>query len=403
MKKTSILGFTLVELLVVIAIIAALIALLLPAVQAAREAARRMSCTNKQKQILLGLHNFHDTFGELPAGSSNYLPGEYDRIHFNGSEPFYTFLVHILPYVEQSAKYAPLQQGWSDRNTTTNNIYMVGRANAPSTAPAGNYIEIWKEIWSITPPVYLCPSDSNAGNGDSTADPTVAEEREKACGSMSYIGCYGSWPSSYSTSGVTNMLLDAFNGVFGIAIRGKELNSIYDGLSNTIFISEAAVSDIKSADWMDDGNIRGDVLFRVTSPVFAGTNNWQNANPQACLAKAQNGFYLTSTGNIRKGIRGQMWGRGFLARSGFNTVLPPNSPSCHRTAGINSSGNRAYLPVTSYHSGGVNIGMGDGSVRFITETINTGTLSGPAAVNDYSPYGVWGALGTIGNGETSSP
>jgi hypothetical protein len=394
----------LVELLVVIAIIGVLFALLLPAVQAAREAARRMKCTNSQKQILLGLHHFHDTFGELPAGSSNYIPGEYDRIHFNGSEPFYTFLVHILPYIEQEAKYAPLKQGWSDRNTATNNIYMSGRANAPSTAPAGNYVAIWKEIWSVSPPTYLCPSDGNARNADTAIDPTVSTaERERACGSTSYIGCYGSWPSSYSTSGATNMLLDTFNGVFGIAVRGKEFGSITDGLSNSVFISEAAASDIKSADWVDSGNIRGDVLFNVTTPVFAGTNNWQNANPQSCLAKAQNGQYLTSTGNIRKGIRGHMWGRGFLARSGFNTVLPPNSPSCHRTSGINSSGNRAYLPVTSYHPGGVNIGLGDGSIRFVSETIDTGTLSGPAAVNDSSPYGVWGALGTIGNGESLSP
>jgi prepilin-type processing-associated H-X9-DG protein len=198
------------------------------------------------------------------------------------------------------------------------------------------------------------------------------------------------------------MLLDAFNGVFGIAIHGKELSSIIDGLSNTIFISEAAVSDIKSGDWVDERNIRGDILFNVTSPVLPEPITGKMPIRRLVWQRRKMVF-LTSTGNIRKGIRGQMWGRGFLARSRFNTVLPPNSPSCHRTANMNGSGNRAYLPVTSYHSGGVNIGMGDGSVRFITETINTGTLSGPAAVNDYSPYGVWDALGTIGNGETSSP
>ncbi|MDR2705685.1 MAG: DUF1559 domain-containing protein [Planctomycetaceae bacterium] len=88
MKKTTIFGFTLVELLVVIAIIAVLIALLLPAVQAAREAARRMMCTNNLKQIGIGVHNFHDTNGALPPIC---LYAWRPPVHF-----------YLFPFIEQT-------------------------------------------------------------------------------------------------------------------------------------------------------------------------------------------------------------------------------------------------------------------------------------------------------------
>ncbi|MDR1486362.1 MAG: DUF1559 domain-containing protein, partial [Planctomycetaceae bacterium] len=87
----GLLGFTLVELLVVIAIIALLIALLLPAVQAAREAARRITCTNHQKQIVVAFHNYHDTHNALPCG---FWGNTYE-----------TWIVTILPYIEQTSLY----------------------------------------------------------------------------------------------------------------------------------------------------------------------------------------------------------------------------------------------------------------------------------------------------------
>ncbi|QEG40151.1 DUF1559 domain-containing protein [Roseimaritima ulvae] len=89
-------GFTLVELLVVIAIIGVLVGLLLPAVQAAREAARRMSCSNQMKQIALGTHNFHDTYGKFPYATRDRLAGDDGSTWATGH-------IQILPFIEGDA------------------------------------------------------------------------------------------------------------------------------------------------------------------------------------------------------------------------------------------------------------------------------------------------------------
>jgi prepilin-type processing-associated H-X9-DG protein len=83
---------------------------------------------------------------------------------------------------------------------------------------------------------------------------------------------------------------------------------------------------------------------------------------------------------------------------GFNTILPPNGPSCteHR------AGFPGYFTAQSFHSGGVNVALADGSVRFISETIDTGNLSAPHTGSGPSPYGVWGALGSKAGGEVVS-
>src|SRR5438309_663742 len=107
-------GFTLVELLVVIAIIGVLVALLLPAVQAAREASRRGSCGNNLKQLGLGLHLFHDTYGRLPSGTV-WVPGAGGDQQ--GSES--TWVTHTLPYVEQLNLYqtGDLNRGFGQGGT----------------------------------------------------------------------------------------------------------------------------------------------------------------------------------------------------------------------------------------------------------------------------------------------
>jgi prepilin-type N-terminal cleavage/methylation domain-containing protein len=138
MKVRLFLGFTLVELLVVIAIIGVLIALLLPAVQAAREAARRSECSNKIKQLVLAVHNYHDIHYGLPQGSDSIQISVSAGIPQTGRR--YSMFVFILPFIEQQPLYE--------------NIRQVMVANYP-----------WQNSYRSEPlGILQCPSDSNAAN-----------------------------------------------------------------------------------------------------------------------------------------------------------------------------------------------------------------------------------------------
>ncbi|MEW4564982.1 DUF1559 domain-containing protein [Bremerella sp. JC770] len=139
-------GFTLVELLVVIAIIGVLVALLLPAVQQAREAARRMTCTNKLKQIGIALHNHHDTFGQFPSGGRytpepDFTSGSWcSTSGTTGAREPWT--VKILPFIEGNNLYA--QFDLDGRFTTTSNVAGV----------AANHT-----LFQRNNPTYQCPTD----------------------------------------------------------------------------------------------------------------------------------------------------------------------------------------------------------------------------------------------------
>lgn len=133
-------GFTLIELLVVIAIIAVLIGLLLPAVQKVREASARTKCSNNLKQVALGMHNFHDTYGHFPAG--NKYAGNYFSGGFNANSNEMTWVTFLLPFIEQDALY---------RKVDFNNN--MGAPSGPNGAVDNSLV-------AKTPiPMMLCPSD----------------------------------------------------------------------------------------------------------------------------------------------------------------------------------------------------------------------------------------------------
>jgi prepilin-type processing-associated H-X9-DG protein len=99
-------------------------------------------------------------------------------------------------------------------------------------------------------------------------------------------------------------------------------------------------------------------------------------------------------------LRGVHYGWGGAVISGFTTVLGPNSVGC--TNGYSEWGREHILPPDSRHPGGVNGAMVDGSVRFVSETIDTGNLQATAVQSGQSPYGVWGAMGSKAGGEPKS-
>jgi prepilin-type processing-associated H-X9-DG protein len=361
-------------LLVVIAIIGVLIALLLPAVQAAREAARRSMCTNNLKQLGLGIHNFHDKFNHIPPLRS----GRYG----NGPWPNNSFLLPLCPYVEQETRY---------------NEYVS--ANFPD--PGGNYDWLKGSI-----PVFWCPSDSNSskpigGNG-------LARN--------SYLGSLGDIIQTFPES--TNTARGFFSGwtqwvgsgttadPYRVNLITQSFASITDGLSNTVALSEAVTANIENSTM-----VKGNFAYDTSATT-----------PNACRAVSTNRISFNS------GIASRTYGRGsggfsvgHPPTSAFTTVLPPNNPSCifngWDTPPRASWVSGAFFTATSYHPGGVNVCFGDGTVHFVTDTIDcgdqgfdittatTGVAALPSAYLEpagESPFGVWGAIGTINGYESKS-
>jgi prepilin-type N-terminal cleavage/methylation domain-containing protein/prepilin-type processing-associated H-X9-DG protein len=361
-------GFTLVELLVVIAIIGILVGLLLPAVQAAREAARRMQCGNNLKQIGLALHNYESAFkrfsamqtgsGTINSGAQRYaMSGHYALLPFLEQQPLYDqFLV---------ADWAP----WD---------------NGGNTAP--------RNVCNRRVPYLECPSSSGL------AEPT---DPNRTRGLSNYGFCAGDNYAAAQTfiggieergnaAEAAKKLPINNRGIFG---RGNfpRIGEISDGTSNTLAVVEyRRPNSVQSI---------GMVLLIASDPASYA--------PLSCRAQWNGRNFvnqsLVFTGDTARGYRA--WA-GNVFFNGVTTILPPNSPSCmvstgaaspHWFSGIYSAG--------SEHTGGVQAAMADGSVRFISQNIDTGNLGivAPTANGGgLSPYGVWGAMGTKSGGETAS-
>lgn len=333
-------GFTLVELLVVIAIIGVLVSLLLPAVQAAREAARRMQCSNNLKQIGIGLHNYHDSFKAIPY-----------RIGGITNRPWVGGLMRLLPYIEQ--------QALADEINTA--LY---------PEPWGGFV-----AYNAKVPGFVCPSDGKASNSPAGQ-----------VGAKSYWfsnGDYTGWWGDPFTRGP----FEASGHESGAPGWPGPQNfaSITDGLSNTIAMSERCVPSA------DAGLIRGGVAVNNSGVTAPESNN----NPSVCMATKG------GSGRYAPGVQTASWGPGSFSwgwpgRSEFSTILPPNSPSC---AQYGDDWNSLMFTANSFHPGGVNVLRCDGSVSLVSESINCGNLALGSVRGGYSPYGVWGALGTTSGGE----
>ena len=170
----------------------------------------------------------------------------------------------------------------------------------------------------------------------------------------------------------------------------RGISDILDGTSNTIAISEKALGDTKSRSVLGMG-IQGLTGAQLEPPATGGAGN-----PTLCIAKATtptNGTYLP--GALATNAEGERWPMGHPYWGLFNTILPPNSPTCYGT-GNDPSASNGVFPASSYHPGGVLGAMADGSVRFITEGIDCGSFGLAPSLS----FGVWGAMGTIAGGES---
>jgi type II secretory pathway pseudopilin PulG len=343
----------------VIAIIGILIALLLPAVQAAREAARRMQCSNNMKQFTLGLMNYHDTHSTLPS-SCSYL-GVYDSNHYR-----YSPHVMILPYVEQSARYEAIQTA-----------IQSGVGTERPWQSTGGSLE--KAI-----PSYLCPSDGNAQNdgNDGVARTSLVYSVGDGVIQMIATSAVAAGGKVSASESVTHRIPFAPH-------EWKSLGAITDGTSNTIAVSEA----IAPVSTSDTSVHSGAAKLTIHSDMNLYPSRCLNVRDPSDSSKIATSYQST---NWQRCVK---WADGQPGRSAFNTVMSPNGPTCSP----NGSGDAwAILPAISNHTGGVNVGLIDGSVHFVSDTIDVNGLpdhiQGPGMTGK-SPMGVWGALGSINGGE----
>jgi len=355
-----VLAFTLVELLVVIAIIGVLIALLLPAVQAAREAARRMQCSNHFKQIGIALHNYHDTNQSFPAARTSRVdPATGNQIGSHWGE-----LQALLPFYEYESAYSAIER--------------------VRKIMADPWLTDVVELDGIRIPTLCCPSDplSNTMYND-TGTRTFGFSNIHCC--RGDVVLRQEWLANTTYTNNDDYRKGVKRGIFG-ALVWKDFSSVVDGTSNTIAHSEAAISAVNTG--FPDPRIRGGVSK-------GGLNS---ADPSTCLAKRDTSdpnSLIGSTGGARRRML-----YGYYHIDGFVAVLPPNSPSCAANA-IDGDGWSIYA-ANSYHSGGVNVVLVDGSCRFVSETIDAGRSTSPQDLLGESPYGVWGAYGSIAGGESKS-
>ncbi|MEM9369435.1 MAG: DUF1559 domain-containing protein [Planctomycetota bacterium] len=391
-------GFTLVELLVVIAIIGVLVGLLLPAVQAAREAARRMSCSNNFKQIGLAVHNYHSAYSAMPMhATGTYAVGGRDPWDTNPGREVsnnmrLSFLVGLLPFIEQQALWEQISNPLAfntDGSTRT----------TPWQAMGPHPDRVQYPPWATEIASFRCPSDPGEGL------PSLGRTNYAACMGDSAVHSRDTYldidevasgatlPYQVDTAHATASN-GSQRGMF-VNARSMKFRDTLDGLSNTVMCGEIA-TDL------------GDNDKRTTVPTNTGQHASPNEKNQCRLNPAyaepfvdpeRPNFWSPTglTSNVTWG-RGYRWHDYMPPYSQMTTVLAPNSQLCsegrdHRDV---------VSPPSSRHQGGVHVLMGDGAVKFITDSIEAGNKNAPQVshranstpVGSQSPFGLWGALGS---------
>lgn len=342
-------GFTLIELLVVIAIIAVLISLLLPAVQSAREAARRAQCTNNLKQIGLGLHNYESSNQSFPPSGESTLfngPGVPAQWSITAGpitqfvDGDYSALARVLTYMEGGAQYNALN-------------FSIGYWEKSGANYTGS---------SAVISVFICPSSSRINTQRDAVDPTEVAVSPTGPSAVFGIGygytdygptCYTDIDPLGTNTGFSlpTPYRNKASRADGLLKAGQtRIGEITDGTSNTIAIGEDAGRDERFESPYTMVSNGGDTRGLGPYDTTAKRRYWRWVEPD-------NAYGVSGAPN--------------------NKFRPMNETQSYVTGGpLGTKGNNAGAndELFSFHPGGVNVLYGDGSVRFLKDTISVVTL-----------------------------
>jgi len=340
-------------LLVVIAIIAILIGLLLPAVQKVREAASRMKCQNNLKQIGIAMHTFHDAKNRLPPGGADDSPPNFGTA---GGSWGSSWMVYILPYIEQGA----FHDRWQFANANGGGS---GWGNSVDGALLNNVVINIYRCPSTTLPLVqnalTTPTTNPGGNGTAMV-PTYAAIAG-AVGGLTGLADTRTSTGGTGTAGCCVGGIVAGNGVL-YPNSQITLQGITDGTSNTMLVSE-------QADYLTTAN-GAKVSWNASGPHGWAIGAHGTSSPPNYFGGGDARAMQMTT--IRYAIN---------QKTGWT-----NSPgNCGGTGVCDNTGQN--IPLNSTHTGGVNVLMGDGSVRFVRDSITIAQLAQLAIRDDGIPLG----------------
>ncbi|MCA9230636.1 MAG: DUF1559 domain-containing protein [Planctomycetales bacterium] len=346
-------GFTLVELLVVIAIIGVLVALLLPAIQAAREAARRTQCTNNLRNLSLGVLNYHDTTGHFPAPATVYNE-KTEPLY--GTRTFGSWTIDILPFIEQQALH--------DSFTISR---LVRVSDSENFDARGTPLSVMR-----------CPSDPKG-------DVLFTEDGGNWARGNYGLNAFQYWPNVGLNKVALGLPADAgsemmapyrdYNiGMGPFAIKGvaeptMSIRRITDGTTNTIMLAEMRAG-------LSPRDRRGVWAMGLCGSSYHCRHASNGVNsPNSCGSGEDD---VDGAAKIIEDI-------------GRDTMRS----ECMDAAQVDSG----QSGVRSLHPGGVFASLADGSVRFISDFVEPGSIGYGAYIGKASPadilpenFGVWQRL-----------
>lgn len=326
-----------------------------------------MQCSNNLKQFGIAFHNYHDTYQALVPrkGGTNNTKGSSNNAREHNNKERLSGFIGLLPFIEQGPMYERI---------------MAGDPSAPNTQGPAAWMG-WRP-WNVSPGMVRCPSDPQATPGNRR---------------NSYLFSMGDQVYNLRDTPVGGARAGRWlRGPFGRRVATR-FGEITDGLSNTILMSEGLVNQPTPSP--KNGITVGPLEVEYVLGMAIAVSGTLDA-PATCRTVTDGRFF--AAGTRVTGRRGESWTDGQPMYVAFNTVLPPNGPSCADDNGAFGDAVHMVLPPASRHTGGVNAVMGDGSVRFVSDGIDTGNLGLRQGSGGQSHYGVWGALGSKAGGEVGA-